>query len=266
MATPAAAEPERLYARLYDARRIGWTGELELYRRLAAAEAGAGAGGAGVLEVACGTGRVALDLATHGSRVTGFDVSPDMIEIAREKTTGQNPRWLVADMRSFALAERFGLALVPGHAFQFMLTADDQAAALRGIREHLAPLGLLVVHLDHPKIDWLGSLPATGGEPELGRAIVDPATGERYRLSCAWTYERATQTATAHLAWESFGPADEVLGRVEMAPMPLHVVGRVEMEHALRGAGFTIEALHGDFTGGPFVDASSEMVWLARSA
>jgi SAM-dependent methyltransferase len=257
-------DPERLYARLYDARGIGWAGELDLYRRLAVAEGCVGPEGRGVLEVACGTGRVALELAADGSRVTGIDLSADMLDIARSKTVGDDPRWSVADMRDFELGERFGLALIPGHSFQFMLTADEQVAALRRIHDHLLPGGLLCVHIDHPGIDWLGSLPAVPGEPEVGRPVVDPATGQRYRLAYMWTYERATQTATAHLRWERLGPTGDVLGRLEMRPMPLHVVGRVEMEHALRRAGFEVEVLLGDFDGGAFGDSSPEMIWLAR--
>lgn len=258
------ADPERLYARLYDGRGVGWAGELDLYRRLALAEGCVGPDGRPVLEIACGTGRVALDLAARGSRVTGLDLSADMIDAARSKTVGDGPRWCVADMRDFELEERFGLALIPGHSFQFMLTADDQVAALRRTRDHLLPGGLLCVHLDHPEIDWLGALPAAPGEPKRGKPLVDPASGQTYRLAYSWTYERATQTATAHLAWERLGSTGDALDRIEMPPMPLHVVGRVEMEHALRRAGFEVEALYGDFDGGAFLDSSSEMIWLAR--
>lgn len=264
MAMDSAIDPESLYARLYDARGIGWPGELAFYRQLADAEGCAGPGGRGVLEVACGTGRVAVELAAHGCQVTGLDHSPSMLDVARAKTAGSNPRWLLRDMRSFALAERFGLVLVPGHAFQSMLTADDQVATLRRIHDCLFPGGLACVHIDHPGIDWLSSLPVDGGEPELGPPIVEPGSGQPYRLACAWTYARATQTATAHIAWERLGPGGDVLDRAEAAPLPMHVVGRVEMEHALQRAGFTVEALYGDFSRGSFVDASSEMVWLAR--
>jgi SAM-dependent methyltransferase len=264
MGSPSHLSPEQWYARLYDARGIGWVGELELYRRLASAEGCVGPDGRGVLEVACGTGRVALDLAARGSRVSGVDLSADMIEIARAKSHGDNPTWCVGDMRSFDVGERFGLVLIPGHSFQFMLSADDQVATLRRIHDHCLPDGLLCVHIDHPEIDWLGSLPTVPGEQERDQPIIDPVSGERYRLARSWTYERATQTATAYLTWEQLEPGDDVIARIQMPPMPQHVVGRTEMEHALRRSGFTIEALYGDFNHGPFVGSSSEMIWLGR--
>ena len=142
--TQSAAD---LYAELYDASGVGWPGEMDFYRALAAA---ATARGEGVLEVACGTGRVALRLAQDGARVVGFDRSPAMVRIVSDKGRGvPNARWVEADMRSFALGEAFGLILIPGHAFQSMLTPEDQLACLGCVRRHLAPGGTLVVHLDH---------------------------------------------------------------------------------------------------------------------
>src|SRR5215217_5056028 len=62
---PAAAE---IYADLYDASEVGWPGELDFYRELAA---GATARGEGVLEVACGTSRIAIPLAQVGAGSPG---------------------------------------------------------------------------------------------------------------------------------------------------------------------------------------------------
>jgi SAM-dependent methyltransferase len=258
------AAGEDWYARLYDARGIGWPGELERYRQLAAGEGCVGPDGRGVLEIACGTGRVALDLAAHGCRVTGLDRSPAMIEAARAKTTGDNPAWHVADMRTFRLAGWFGLALIPGHSFQLLLTADDQVAALERIRDHLVPGGLLAVHLDQPDPGWLRSLPRVPGEPGRGRLLLDPASGRRFRLACSWARGPAARAATAFRALEELEPAGDVVGRWELEPMVLRVVSRAEMERALQRAGFAIEAVNGDFAGGPCLASSPDMLWLAR--
>ena len=143
-----------LYAELYDTSGVGWPGELDFYRALAAA---ATTHGERVLEVACGTGRVAIPLARDGASVTGFDRSPDMLRVARAKSGGMpNPRWVEADMRSVALGEAFGLILIPAHAFQSLLTPDDQVACLECLWWHLTPDGTLVVHLDHQDLGLAG--------------------------------------------------------------------------------------------------------------
>ena len=259
--TPSA---ERLYAELYDASGVGWPGEIDFYLGLAAQ---ASARGEGVLEVACGTGRIALALARSGAQVTGCDRSPEMIRVAQGKTDGlANPRWVEADMRAFDLGRRFGLVLIPGHSFQFMLTPEDQLACLGCIERHLAPGGTLVLHLDHQDPAWLAGLPReqTGG-PQAGGEVVHPGTGRRFRRFHAWSYERASQTATVTLAWEEIGEGRPG-GRWDLGPVRLHCPCRFEIEHLLARVGMAVRAVNGDFFGGALRDDSSEMVWVAQAA
>ena len=56
-----------------------------------------------VLDLACGTGRLTHELAARGFDMTGVDLSPEMLEIARERCAGQNVLLLCQDMRSFEL-------------------------------------------------------------------------------------------------------------------------------------------------------------------
>ena len=256
-----------LYADLYDTSGVGWPGELDFYRALAAA---ATARGEGVLEVACGTGRVAIPLARDGASVTGFDRSPDMLRVARAKSDGipnPHPRWVESDMRSFALGETFGLILIPAHAFQSLLTPDDQVVCLECLWRHLTPGGTLVIHLDHQDLDWLGALPGRGpGTFEASDAVVHPHTGRRVRPSFAWSYERASQTATVVLAWEEIGPDGGVRTRWELEPTRLHCVFRFEMDHLLARMGFGARSVYGDFDRHELADDSAEMVWVARKA
>src|SRR5262245_22003682 len=118
----------QFYAQTYDVSVPDWPGEIDFYRALVA-EVKSGNGS--VLEIACGTGRVALRLIQEGVRIVGLDLSPHMLAVAQQKSAGlQNIRWVQADMRSFALDEVFEMALIPGHAFQNLLTSEDQVACL----------------------------------------------------------------------------------------------------------------------------------------
>jgi len=79
-------------AQLYDASVPDWPGEIDFYRELAAE---AQSNGGAVLEVACGTGRVAVRLAQDGVSVVGIDLSAAMLDVAREKSVGiRNVRWV----------------------------------------------------------------------------------------------------------------------------------------------------------------------------
>jgi SAM-dependent methyltransferase len=133
-------------ALMYDDGMKDWPGEIDYYLKLATAVKGKRQA---VLDIACGTGRVALRLAQTGVHVVGLDTAVDMLAVAQQKTGGlPNVRWIEADMRSFDLGERFGLVIIPVHSFQFLLTPQDQMACLQSIRRHLLPGGLLVIHLD----------------------------------------------------------------------------------------------------------------------
>jgi SAM-dependent methyltransferase len=251
--------PAELHARLYDLRSISWPGEIDYYLHVAALEGSA----TRVLEVACGTGRVAIELARGGFAVTGVDVSEEMLAFARAKANdAANPRYVLGDMRTFELDDRFDLALIPAHSFQFMTSADDQDAALRRIHEHLVPGGRLVVHVNH---DSLADLAQMDGTERTGDPITELATRSRFRPSYAWTYSHAYQNATLRMAWNELGDENAVVQRWEIDPLVLHVMTAVEMEHALHRAGFESTTVIGSFDGSPFSADSPDMIWSARS-
>lgn len=253
---------EELAAKLYHFTLPEWTGEYAFYREQARETKSLGP----VLEVACGTGRIAIDLAQQGIEVTGFDLSHEMLGIARKISAGmQNVRWEIADMRSFELGERYGLVVIPGHSFQFMLTPSDQLACLASIRRHLVPGGRLVIHIDHQDLGWLWDLyKGNGGKFEQVREVPHPESGNQVVVSRAWTYEPCTQTGAASTVWEEFDVQGELVQRWERGPVFMHSIFRFEMEHLLSRAGFTIRALYGNFERAPLQDNSSEMIWISE--
>jgi SAM-dependent methyltransferase len=223
--------------------------------------------GHAVLEVACGTGQVAIRLARDGVEVVGLDLSAAMLDVAREKSAGMSStRWVQGDIVSFELGETFGLVIIPGHAFQNLLTAADQVACLESIARHLSLGGTLVVHLDHQNVSWLGDLTRDrGGVFERAEEFCHPKTGRRTRTSRAWPYEACTQTALAQTVWEEINADGEVADRWESGPIRLHCVFRFEMEHLLALTGFEVEAVYGDFFRQELSDESTEMIWVAKA-
>jgi SAM-dependent methyltransferase len=257
----AQAAAHEFYARTYDAWVRDWPGELDFYRSMAGRMPVAE-----TLELGAGTGRIAIRLARAGFRVTGLDLSAEMLAVAESKSaTIPRLRWVLADMRTFELGRRFGLVIAPGHAFQNLLTTEDQLACLERALTHLLPTGTLVLHVDHQDIAWLGDIHGSGaGVFEPAETFVHPGSGRQVRASRAWAYERATQTAITTTVWEELDESGEVVTRLERGPTRIHCVFRSEMEHLLGRAGFALEALYGDFLGGPLGEESSEMVWVAR--
>jgi SAM-dependent methyltransferase len=256
------ARARAFYAGTYDASVSDWPGELAFYRRWAEGEA---ASRHGVLELACGIGRIAVRLAQAGCEVVGLDVSPAMLAVARGKSSGLgNLAWVEADMRGFDLSRRFGLVIVPGHAFQNLTEPEDQVSCLMAVRRHLEPGGALILHLDHLELDWLGEMVRSGRCEDPPGEFVHPTTGQRIQTSSTWRFEPATQTVILSTVWKALGEDGEVTDRWESGPLRIHCAFRFEIEHLLGRCGFAIEAIYGDFAGTPLEDRSSEMIWVAR--
>jgi ubiquinone/menaquinone biosynthesis C-methylase UbiE len=255
---------DEFYARTYDDSVPDWPGEIDFYREMAARVK---SNGGTVLEIACGTGRVAIRLAQDGVNVVGLDLSSEMIEMARQKSVElENMRWIEGDMRSFELDEAFELVTIPGHAFQNLNTPQDQVACLECIKRHLNPGGTLVVHLDPPDIPWLGDLRREkGGMFEAAEQFQHPNTGRQIRTLRAWSYEPSTQTAIVQTVWEEMDTDGQVVNRVERRPIRLHCVFRFEMDHLLARVGFEVEAVYGNFFRQELQDESSDMIWVAKS-
>jgi SAM-dependent methyltransferase len=259
---PDVDEADRLYASLYDAGEVGWPGEMEFYRRAAESSGPRPS----VLDVACGTGRIAFALAELGLPVTGTDLSPGMIEVARSKTVGRNPRWVVSDMRRLAVAGTFSCAIVGGHAFQFMATDRDAVAALSAIRRHLDPCGRVVLHIDNPGPEWLAGLPETPGELRpAGNVRVHPLSGDRWRMASCWSQDRGRRDAILSWCWQRLDRGDRVVGEVAQPRMRFHLFVPEEVEFAVAKAGLATVDVHGDFDASPFTAASPSLLWVAQA-
>jgi SAM-dependent methyltransferase len=107
-----------------------------------------------VLDLGCGTGRVSLDLAARGHRVTGLDLDPHFTAELRRRAAAGNlaAGAVVSDVRTFTLDRRFDLVLAAMQLLQLLETPDERVAALERARAHLRDGGLFAAAL----LDLLG--------------------------------------------------------------------------------------------------------------
>lgn len=96
-----------------------------------------------VLDIGCGTGGHAIELAARGYSVQGVDLSPHMIEIARTKAAAKKNAekitWNVADARNFELNQQFDAAIMMFAVLGYLNANQDVQSALCNIRRHLRP-------------------------------------------------------------------------------------------------------------------------------
>jgi len=103
-----------------------------------------------MVDLACGTGTVAIGLAQDGWRVYAVDVSAQMLAQARAKVTSDDLDlyWSQQDMRRLVLPERVHLATCLYDSMNYMLTSDDLLASFRRVFDALLPGGLLLFDMN----------------------------------------------------------------------------------------------------------------------
>lgn len=143
----------------HDVECASYAADLALWRELAAERGGP------VLDVGCGTGRVALDLAGHGHQVVGVDADPALVAALNERAddAGLPASALAADARSLVLDRRFPLALLAMQVVQLLGGAPGRAALLAALRRRLEPGGLVAIALADP----FDAVPAGESRPPL---------------------------------------------------------------------------------------------------
>ena len=94
-----------------------------------------------ILDAGCGTGRVAIELASRGFEVTGTDLDPAMLDAARAKAP--HLTWHLADLAEIDLGTQHDVVVLAGNVLIFV-APDTEAQVVHRAAAHLAPNGLLI--------------------------------------------------------------------------------------------------------------------------
>lgn len=246
------------FARFYDLEYRSYTDDLDMYAALATRA------GSRVLELACGTCRIAIHLARAGFEVTGIDSSGPMLAIARDRLAAERAqvrgrvRLLQADMRRFRATGDFDLAFYAINSFMHLMTAADQARSLRCVARHLVDGGLLVLDMFNPDLSVYDS----AGRMFYERTMSDEAAQASVVKMVATAVDRKSQVNRLTFYYDETGP-DGVLKR-NIAPITQHYLHHHQMESLLDRTGFDLQEVLGGFHMRPFSPNSAKMIFVAR--
>jgi SAM-dependent methyltransferase len=201
------------------------------------------ASGGPVVELAVGTGRIAVPVAQAGISVIGVDSSPEMLAVAREaaEAAGVADRLdlRVGDLRGPPVPEHVPLVICPFRSLLHMETEDEKLRALRAARSLLEPEGRYVFDVFAPSRDDIDETHDRWLEREPG--IFERAVWDEGSRTLSLSVRSGDAAATFDLHWLS-------------APEWLRLLDQ---------AGFSVEAVYGWFDSRPYTD-EEDMVIVCR--
>lgn len=130
----------------HDVECSAYMADLEVWRDLAQGVDGP------ILDLGCGTGRIALDLAARGHDVTGLDSDPELVEALRMRARerGLQMEAVAGDARSFEIGRSFALVISPMQVVQLLGGPDGRRSMFATVRRHLDTGGTFAAALANP--------------------------------------------------------------------------------------------------------------------
>ncbi|QBD76843.1 class I SAM-dependent methyltransferase [Ktedonosporobacter rubrisoli] len=239
-------------AQAYDVEEGGYDADYPLTAQLAQSSGGP------LLDLACGTGTMAIRMAELGFQVTGIDIIPEMIERAKQKAhmQGATLEWVVADARTFQLQKQFSFIYMLGNAFQHFLSRADHEALLARVWEHLQPQGSFLFGTRNPSprnlFETRFSEPQKFTQPD----------GRQYIIREQQEYDPLTQIQ--YYTFNEYWLKPEGLQEKKTYHTALRYVFPQEMEALLFYNGFQIRSCYGSWQQEPLTAASREMIYVCQ--
>ena len=247
---------DALAAELYAAVHTGTPGDVELVLR-------ACEGGRRVLELGCGEGRIARQLAEAGHEVIGIDLDEARLELGRaraEELSAPARARLdlrVGDMRAIQL-DRPVSRVVIAHSTIYCLRSDDEVRAmLRGVRAALVPEGRLVIDA-YAADPFHGALDPADEDPFEEVAQVEVG-GRTWRVLERSDWDRDAQTLVARYRHEPIEDGEAI--ETTIAHRYLLVE---QLLGLLQDEGFAPLVLAGGFDGRPYDDDAEQLIVIAE--
>jgi len=204
------------------------------------------AGDGRALELAIGTGRVAIPLAERGVPVTGIELSTAMIDQLRTKVDQATIPTILGDMASAEAPGDYALVYLVFNTISNLLTQGEQVACFRNAARHLTDGGRFVIELWVPELRTLPpGQQATVFHSEPGYLGVD-------------TYDVSQQRVVSH----HFRFDESTQARLTRSPH--RYIWPAELDLMAQSAGFELESRHADWHGSEFTVESRSHVSTYR--
>lgn len=206
-----------------------------------------------VLDLACGTGRMTLELAHRGYDMTGIDYAPEMLDVARSEAekSGHDVLWLCQDMTEFELYGTVDAAVCCLDSINHLTDPDDLDACLALLHNYLIPGGVLVFDIN--------------GKYKFENIYADETYAmEEEGAVCVWqnSYDADTHMCDFYITLFKECPDGRYERYDEEQTERMYTVA--EINAALQRAGFELTGSYSDFEFTPANDESERIYFTAR--
>jgi SAM-dependent methyltransferase len=201
------------------------------------------AGDGATLELAIGTGRVALPLAARGVPVHGIELSAPMVDQLRAKPGADAIPVVIGDMAVTRVAGEFSLVYLVANTIMNLTTQAEQVAVFENAAAHLRPGGCFVVEVVVPQLAAFGP-----GEPPARVFVAEPGHAGIETLD-----DPVCQIASSHHWYD-------VAGRLLHHAAPYRYVWPAELDLMARVAGLALRDRWEDWNRSPFTADSPQQV------
>ena len=211
--------------------------------------------GGPVLDIGCGTGRLALRIAKLGLQVVGVDQSEGMLGVFSKKVTSEPDtiQKLIQiehqSMNRFRINERFG-TVICCDAFFHNGTVEDEISCLHAIREHLASEGRFVFNVPNPTCSFIDHAERSQGTQFSERGNFMRADGTKVIVEHAQAGDRLEQTIVTTLRVSVHDQDGRLVEQGESRWVSRYLYP-YEAIHLLYRCGFEVEVLVGNYKGEP---------------
>ncbi len=207
-----------------------------------------------VLDLACGTGRLTIEIHNHGIDITGLDIMPQMLERARNKSKDSGIKWIEGDCRNFELEDTFDLVLMTSHAFQCLLTDDDQINFFKSVHVHLNEKGQLAFETRNLAQKSYGSHSEFRHYGTMVNDKNESIKGYLYSI-----YDENTKLDRIFFKTEN-----EVTKEIEHSEEYLRYTSQEELNERLKRCGFKVIHQYGDWNKDKFSMDSKEIITICE--
>jgi SAM-dependent methyltransferase len=199
-----------------------------------------------VLDMPCGVGRHAIELAKRGFTVTGVDRAETYLERARERadTEDVDVKFVHEDMREFRQEESFDAILHLWNSFGYFADEDDNRQVLENFHASLNDGGVLVMDV-------------------LGKEVIEP--GERsWEEKDDGTLILYEYTVTNNYSWMDNRWIMIKEGEKQEYHPSYRIYAATELTELLQDVGFSSVETYGDFDGSPYDGDAERLKIVAR--